>query len=49
MKYLVNFIQTWYKYFLHDGSSNIGPNDLQLGDNDKTAKIGRGHLDIFFS
>jgi hypothetical protein len=29
--------------------SNEGPNPLQRGDNNKIAKIGWGHLNIFFS
>jgi hypothetical protein len=29
--------------------SNEGPSPLQRGDNHKSAKIGLGHLNIFFS
>jgi hypothetical protein len=29
--------------------SNKGPGPLQIGDNHKNAKMGWGHLNIFFS
>jgi hypothetical protein len=49
---LANFNQTWYTLSLGHGNSKLfklrtGP--LQRGDNYKNAKIGWGHLKIFFS
>jgi hypothetical protein len=37
----------WVKGILN--CSNKGPGPLQRGDNDKNAKMGWGHLKIFFS
>jgi hypothetical protein len=50
MNHLANF--NWYKHFLHDGNSSLckwWPSPLQRGDNHRSAKIGLGHLYIFFS
>jgi hypothetical protein len=37
---------SWVKGILY--CSNEGPGPLQRGDNHKNAKMGRGHLKIFF-
>jgi hypothetical protein len=52
MKHLANFNPIWYKKFLHDGDSSLfkeGSSPLQRGDNHKSAKVGKGHLNIFSS
>jgi hypothetical protein len=43
-----NFNETWYKSSLGKGT-NQGPGPFQRGDNHKNAKMGWGHLKIFFS